>query len=441
MNKTTDAANCSFDECTCEDTNTMTANTWRCVCPPPLDNQTAPMTPAHCCPPSGCPFDECDDVPANAKVCNDAPGNQTCFDNDHLTNNTWECLCKPPATGPPGCDDHGATCTAKGQTCNDTNPSATSLNDWECSCPPPSTGKRVAGAAVCILDECVKDVCKGLGQVCTDPNPTPLSSGSLSGQGDWRCDCPTVDPVTGNKTFQVGSATGKPAVCIVNECDKPEAQCKANQKCDDWQCVCLDPFTGSFNGCTATDPAGKAACTLGTRGPCDFDECKDHAGTCTAANQTCNDTNLQKDGTWVCECVPPSVPDPSVAGNGVVSTAKCILNECVIDCDTCNKNTCEDGKATAKAAVCTRDECEDHEADCLTGCRPQTLDCKQKCVDPSMNDPITNPPNPAHTGDWRCVCEHSDEQACDMDSNGCTWSTTTKSCKPAPCTGDEQQCG
>eukprot|EP01063_Lacrimia_lanifica_P032317 TRINITY_DN550_c0_g1_i2.p1 TRINITY_DN550_c0_g1~~TRINITY_DN550_c0_g1_i2.p1 ORF type:complete len:977 (+),score=335.73 TRINITY_DN550_c0_g1_i2:125-2932(+) len=197
------------------------------------------------------------------------------------------------------------------------------------------------------------------------------------------------------------------AVCELDECTAQCATCAgwtcsdAGQECRDadkdavtglntWVCVCAAPRVG------VSAPTKVAVCTL--------DECLSHAGTCTAAGQTCFDPDIAVAalGDWECRCAPPA------AQSATGQAADCSHDECgpngatcaaagqdCVDGDhrtlgdwTCQCHSPWDGVGKqAPASMCTHDECESFGAVCPDG---------QDCADGSHED----------AGDWACVCKN-----------------------------------
>ena len=214
-----------------------------------------------------------------------------------------ECLATCPTCARKA-DGHGYAC--EGQQCVD--PSGTDLGDWRCDCISPALGSGLQERAVCVQDECLDtqnlQTCRDKGQECVDlhPGDTILN--------DWECHC--VSPA-------LGSAIGHAAVCKINEClTYAHMQlCHENgQMCfdpdttaestDDWMCRCPAPAVGS----AVMKPA---QCVL--VGECAKPEI---AAVCTDVGQTCIDTDVVQDNTWVCLCVAPET-----GVNGIMGPAQC----------------------------------------------------------------------------------------------------------------------
>ena len=398
----TDVCSVVGQECEDPSPKTDSLNDWVCKCPPPSlgTNIGGPV--------AKCVLDECvvvcttcADKDGKGNLCESA--GQTCEDPDKdvSSTNDWMCKCKAPShttavaniakCEEDECEVNGVKCT-QGQLCVD--PDQLNSNDWYCECVAPATGSQVGGAALCEEDECKQkgEVCVTSGQTCTDPDTTVL--------GNWVCEC--IAPDTGNPGQQ------KPAFCTpVDVCkDGGDKVCAAaGQHCEkksgtDYQCGCIAPYTG-----TAV-VGGVAVCTL--------DECVATCASCekdlcTLHGQECEDPDTTKSNDWMCKCVAPST-GLSLVG----AAAVCILDECVAECGTCEKDECskvgqicEDASthplhvsdwlckcpppstnARTGGAVpsCTFDECTANGAVCT--------DAQQVCVDPDLKT----------TGNWECHC-------------------------------------
>ena len=268
--------------------------------------------------------DECE-IEANKQTCLDA--GQYCVDEDPELAGDWVCHCTDPyvqetpgITGPAVCvideclatcptcarkaDGHGYAC--EGQQCVD--PSGMDLGDWRCDCISPALGSGLQECAVCVQDECLDtqnlQTCRDKGQECVDLHPGDTSL------NNWECHC--VSPA-------LGSAIGHAAVCNINEClTYAHMQlCHENgQMCfdpdttaestDDWMCRCPAPAVGS----AVMKPA---QCVF--VGECAKPEI---AAVCTDVGQTCIDTDVVQDNTWVCLCVAPET-----GVNGIMGPAQC----------------------------------------------------------------------------------------------------------------------
>ena len=419
-------ASCSLDECmnhghvctghgqTCVDPDKSAdvLHDWECHCEPPA-TQMAVAAAAECVHEG-----ECKD-PVKAGVCESR--GQICEDPDMAILDDWRCLCTPPShgllkvAGPAfcildECVDSCSTCAkdvckAAGQTCVDENKDPVlGLNTWECRCIAPSSGSKVAGAAVCVEDECSShaSTCTGAGQDCVDPSTTT--------KGDWRCEC---------RQPSTGSATAGAAKCSTNECDFHEKTCSdvgqvchdpdlSAQSLGDWNCTCVAPYVGTQVGAAAK---------------CLVDECELYGHVCTNAGQTCVDEEQGMAGFWKCSCPPPNEKFKRDMG-----VADCVVDECTTWTNTSTPSAmpsndagavnlceqagqvCEDpnhnassagdwtctcpppGNRTARAhvATCDVDECADPAKEAVCEAKGQ------RCVDPNWE--------PGHEEDWTCVC-------------------------------------
>eukprot|EP01065_Artemidia_motanka_P053243 TRINITY_DN982_c0_g1_i7.p1 TRINITY_DN982_c0_g1~~TRINITY_DN982_c0_g1_i7.p1 ORF type:complete len:6026 (+),score=1628.42 TRINITY_DN982_c0_g1_i7:1604-18079(+) len=433
------AATCVLDECLtaglvctragqeCVDLNTSPGSTgdWECRCAGSSAGQQR-GGPAQCTSTGECV--------ANANTCRLA--GQACSDPDPTKTGDWQCVCVGLQQGRAGgraavctldeCMTSWSVCAAAGQTCRDPNTSPDSTGDWVCDCVPPATGTATAGAASCAFaGECAQNsaVCTSNGQTCEDPDFTRT--------GDWRCVC--VEPEMG------GSATGGPARCTLDECSVAGAACLSNgQACvdpnrdpastGDWRCECVAPSQGSAVG-------RAAVCTF-------FGECTGGPGsTCAAAGQACNDpTETTNAADWECVCVPPAV------GRATAKAAECTLDECSTHGTVCTsvQQVCVDpntaasstgdwrcdcvglqGSARGRAAICLSDECDAQRSVCSS--------IGQACTDPN--------PSPLSTSDWMCqcvgsargsavgrpaVCEHTGE--CAINGNAAVCAAVGQAC-------------
>ena len=136
------------------------------------------------------------------------------------------------------------------------------------------------------------------------------------------------------------------------------ANCPTGQTCSDPDPMVADDWT-----CTCTAPSTGAPVT-GGKAKCDLDECTMDCptcqkGVCTAAGQSCVDSHPLGDSLhdWICTCTGASLPAFSYG-----SPAVCTINECT---------------TPANAKVCA--------------------DQKQSCVDPDTKDTSAN--------DWECRCK------------------------------------
>ena len=73
-----------------------------------------------------------------------------------------------------------------------------------------------------------------------------------------------------------------------------------------------------------------ATCTF--VGECEVEA---NAKVCRDAEQTCIDTDVAADNTWVCSCVAPQT-----GYNGLMMPGKCGTNECTAECPSCAGDTC-----------------------------------------------------------------------------------------------------
>ena len=398
---------CSADDCLlfdpstnpcgdqrCEDPNTALTSRgdWKCICTGSDRVGEAVAQRAVCV------LDECI---VNEQVC--ASMGQVCVDpqKDPSSTGNWQCECVSPSSGTSvgmakpctfigECIEHGPTCEASGQTCNDPNPT-TQSGDWECVCVGKLSGKSTGRAAECILDECMdnKQVCNAVGQICIDPDP------SVGGRGNWECRC--VTPAQ-------GKMQAAPATCEhTGECVANAITCStAGQACrdpdllsvGDWECLCIGDMEGRRTGGPAT---------------CLQDECISNRATCSAVGQTCQDPSITTLGTddWQCDCV-----GVSSSGSQRGGVALCQWQgECATNFQTCTNvgQTCSDpsvsvtgdwrcecvfpevGTRQGKAAPCVLDECLQEGLVCASE--------GQSCIDQNTN--------PLSLGDWKCICEGS----------------------------------
>eukprot|EP00756_Hemistasia_phaeocysticola_P042465 Hpha_TRINITY_DN16972_c1_g1::TRINITY_DN16972_c1_g1_i5::g.55882::m.55882 len=314
------------------------------------------------------------------------------------------------------CTVHESTCETEGQKCEDTSKSPTSLNNWQCVCQPPATnapapdGTPDAGttgsmaAALCaypgechfavdpqycsaaqkadctaIQNQLPEDICKAKGQVCNDTTSLDATVDSTN-NGDWMCQCPppSTNPGAGGDTNTMGTV----AACEIDECTVVGCHTCADsgsgnlctlkgQSCLDisrdinntssyhsWECVCIPPEHARPGGADR-NTAGVADCIIdeciATCTGCENDAC-------SAAGQTCNDTDVERTslGNWECSCPPPRT-----------------------------------GKATAKVAECHYDECTD--ATNNAKCTGQG----QTCLDTNQ---VWDANQAARPDDWECVC-------------------------------------
>ncbi|KAJ9459155.1 hypothetical protein DIPPA_31349 [Diplonema papillatum] len=303
---TASAAVCACDECdgntvcssegqTCIDNvqSCAASGDFTCECAPPSNGSAAGK-------PAVCLHDEC----AQNTVC--AAQNQNCSDLDKEMANTWICECVPPFVGTgaqeaaactvdeceeetcPTCEK--GTCSLAGQTCEDPDTSATSLQDWTCTCTE-GRGNATAKPATCTCNECIDNVlCLANGQTCVDRNTT--CHGGIT--PDFECRC--QDPWEGAKVNGV-------ATCEWDECAVNGTTCTSEgQTCEDtdltsentWRCVCPSPSSGRAMLAVAS---------------CVLDECETECAhcendTCSNAGQQCADSNSDEKSKsdWTCTC-------------------------------------------------------------------------------------------------------------------------------------------
>ena len=344
-------AKCSVDECkqttvcsdagqACfdKDTEALSKNNWECQCL--SGSGKADMAPAVC---KFDGHDECQ-IEANKQTCLKA--GQYCYDEDPELAGDWVCHCMSPYTQKaagiteaatcvideclatcPTCarkgDGHGYAC--EGQQCVD--PSSSKLSDWMCKCLTPAIGSGVLQRAVCVQDECLETQnlkkCTDKGQECVDLHQSDTSL------NDWECHC--VRPA-------LGSAIGHAAVCKINECLTDAHM----QLCHEKGQMCFDPDTTaeSTNDWICRCPAPAIGSATMKPAECVFvGECAkpEIAAVCIAVEQTCVDTDVAQDGTWVCSCVAPKT-----GTNGLMGPAECGIDECQAECKTCEQDVCKE---------------------------------------------------------------------------------------------------
>eukprot|EP01060_Flectonema_neradi_P011198 TRINITY_DN182_c0_g1_i1.p1 TRINITY_DN182_c0_g1~~TRINITY_DN182_c0_g1_i1.p1 ORF type:complete len:1186 (+),score=325.03 TRINITY_DN182_c0_g1_i1:1699-5256(+) len=202
-----------------------------------------------------------------------------------------------------------------------------------------------------------------------------------------------------------------------NNCtwDPTNATCS---KAEDPTCPCkYDTPDAQYNEqqCNAD-----ARCTWDAN-KCIYDECKTKGAGCTAVGQSCTDPNKDpcSPDDYVCECIPPTTVYPPGTPPSQ-QPAECRLDECVATCPTCANDTCTSkgqecndpnptvthhsdwtctcpppstGKATAAAADCKLDECV---VDCPTCEKDVCKDAGQTCLDPNTSADVKS--------DWMCIC-------------------------------------
>ena len=442
---------CELHGQTCEDPHPTTASKsdWTCTCPNKVQQAVTSAVPV-------CKVgkDECVDGPSTAVkecvhmpryteagclckcgwlaqfTCNggtncvdisgpgkDAPCEAGCCNPDQQADGDWCYVDKTDAynQNKPQClTEAWGTCTGRGQV--------------------PVDGGKTLRPTIPGVPPGQNNKCTDVGQKCVDPNDLA--------DNDWVCEC--VLPQTGTPGAQ------QPATCETDECTEHGATCDAEgQVCTDtdkmtdgtWQCSC---------------PQGPAnPMPMGTT-VCELDECVEVCPTCAmesgvnvceGAGQTCEDPNnsTKSLSDWVCSCPPPAT------GTAVGAPADCVLDECKTVCTSCADNgggqnvclaagqTCDDPVKTpgstsdwtctcpapftdvqkASAAVCEKDECEEHGAKCGAG---------QVCADT----------NPKKLDDWMCECLPPATGVATGASADCK----TDECKDnaATCTAKGQHC-
>eukprot|EP01059_Diplonema_ambulator_P000341 TRINITY_DN10278_c1_g4_i1.p1 TRINITY_DN10278_c1_g4~~TRINITY_DN10278_c1_g4_i1.p1 ORF type:complete len:6273 (+),score=1514.01 TRINITY_DN10278_c1_g4_i1:2553-18821(+) len=384
---------CTAGGQTCFDPS-ATAGDWMCQCVfPQVGSRKGKLAP--------CVLDECLEA---GLVC--AQNGQRCVDTDTnpLSLNDWKCMCEGSASGSAKaavadcvyegeCTTHASTCSAAGQACGD--PDFTVTGDWGCLCISPFLGGAVASAAQCTFDECLiyGSLCSSVGQICDDKNKDAKS------RGDWVCNCAGQGTRVGDIKY------GQVATCqYVGECTNVanSAICTAKgqtcvdrntNKANDWECSCVAPMVGAATGQPAT-------CTL--------NECDKYGDICVSVGQKCVDPKTFADSLndWTCECT-----GSQETGSAVGGVAVCTLDECTIEAnrDVCATvgQICKDnnvdptskndwyckcagsgtGSALMKAATCTYSgECKDGYLTCASS--------GQYCIDPDET----------RSGNWECRC-------------------------------------
>ena len=416
---------------------THTASGFDCVCLPPATGPPGIKAAAVCV------LDECAVACSTCADRGDGLGNRCkpasqCKDPDTggLSVSDWYCAVDE-------CLTKGTVCTNAGQTCKD--PDLQKLNTWQCLCKAPASGAQITGTAACTEDECTANKGKCTGQTCTDPD--------VSKTGDWLCSC--VAPLSGRKT-------GGPATCELDECVANSATCTAaGQTCEDtnkgvaatgdWTCNCIAPATGT------PVTAGVATCMQ-------TGECTANEATCTAAKQSCNDPDPSVDGDWQCVCIAP------MSGTGMQGVATCELDECVEKGNVCSEKgqRCRDpartsislndwecsclgagtGTAVAGPASCTWSggcasadnwkTCASKGQVCLLATPPSLTDFMCLCNNSTSNATLSAlnafvkdcgaAPGPAGQN-----CSFATAEAC--ASEGCEWRNHTQTCAVPYCSG------
>eukprot|EP01063_Lacrimia_lanifica_P027985 TRINITY_DN4005_c0_g1_i1.p1 TRINITY_DN4005_c0_g1~~TRINITY_DN4005_c0_g1_i1.p1 ORF type:complete len:2496 (+),score=715.32 TRINITY_DN4005_c0_g1_i1:501-7490(+) len=485
------AAGTDFQNCKDDDTDHLSLNDWRCLCPKPYAGESTASAVAVCT------LDECtyrtDTLCQTCAYSTCAGELQSCEDPVQTSESLsdWICHCPPPSSGNATtaaatcylneCVETCATCARRTcshaadgeQSCVDLNTLAASQYDWVCLCPPPSVGNATAAAAVCTLEECVmtgcptcaNGTCEAAGQACDDPNPSPLRT------LDWTCTCPFPE---------VGQGAAALADCVLDECATMWCSTCANSTCEffrpaqachdtntsaaslnDWRCECV----------------GHAAGVAGALQPADcfIDECNvtgcDTCArfTCSVENQSCVDVDTSEGSLedWVCVCPPPSV------GNASAVAAYCDLDECRTPCSTCANGTClnagqlcEDpdtsykslsdwtcvcpapgiGENRTAAAVCTLDECTEVCDTCEMYRHPLLGYLERRCTEERgiqlrCDDPDINPNS---TSDWTCTCMHPENGTAVAAAPRCVLNECTvrgcPTCADGICDTEYQDC-
>eukprot|EP01065_Artemidia_motanka_P033395 TRINITY_DN4038_c0_g4_i1.p1 TRINITY_DN4038_c0_g4~~TRINITY_DN4038_c0_g4_i1.p1 ORF type:complete len:1329 (+),score=229.17 TRINITY_DN4038_c0_g4_i1:46-4032(+) len=312
------AAECSRYGQACQDPDTSVRGDWQCVCVSPQSG-TAVTRGVASCAASG-QTDECASTSVRS-VCTAA--GQICFDPDKSTANSWTCQCPggsasavASAVGScsydectaicSGCADSGVgnVCTTVGQTCSDADQSAT--GQWKCTCKggTAGVGEAVAGAAVCVYDECSASPC-GSGQSCNDPNKVS------SRVGDFICTC------NGTSVNATGVAASCDE-CVTNPCGSGQT-CQDSSGSGNFVCTCAVDTTVSKTGGPAT---------------CDglVDECASNPCSMTSTAQTCTDPNKTKNGDYVCVC-------NEATGSGNTAVGR-VASPCGSYTDECSASPC-----------------------------------------------------------------------------------------------------
>ena len=355
-----------------------------------------------------CEVDECTSSPCGS--------GQTCVDGNKAANKQDDFVCT--------CDNDMVTKRIGGavvacvvdecagtpgpcgtQTCKDVQQGAAQLDDYVCSCAAPSTTTATGKVAICATgsnDECTTTPC-GTGQTCVDPDQTDAS------RDDYVCTC----------TLGSGTATAKPASCVLNECDT--SPCTGGQTCTDpdtsttmlkdFTCACTAPLSGSAVGAAAV---------------CSQDECKALPPPC-GAGQTCSDKTMDTLHDFVCTCV-----------NGVTSTgtpATCEVDECDAQHNLCGMDqVCSDPDKSSSSqhdfiCTCNSDSSisqKDGPATCsLDDCESKPCSAGQTCTDPLQTRDSHN--------DFICACTNG------VTTTGTAAVCTLNECDANPC-GPKQVC-
>eukprot|EP01061_Rhynchopus_euleeides_P028727 TRINITY_DN4685_c0_g1_i3.p1 TRINITY_DN4685_c0_g1~~TRINITY_DN4685_c0_g1_i3.p1 ORF type:complete len:1049 (+),score=368.45 TRINITY_DN4685_c0_g1_i3:396-3149(+) len=311
-------------------------NDWYCACTAPLDGEMLNKR-------ATCILDECT---ARCATCAQkglthtcTAAEQSCVDRNKSPESVkdWSCVCTV-GTGEAvaaaaectvdECADNEVVCAAVGQNCEDPKKGVHQTGDWMCLCPLPSSGFGVAGAAACVLDECIThgQRCTEVGQQCIDQDKSPNS------KGDWTCNCPA--PAKGTMVGGVATCAyigGCDVEAHLQVCTAAEQKCVPGANSTDpgmWRCACLPPFHG--------EPAAKQPAK------CLVNECDDICPTCarsspegvnvcTAAGQGCVDPDMSMEvlSDWMCRCIAPAT---ATAVGKAVET--CLVDECLAVTDT-----------------------------------------------------------------------------------------------------------
>eukprot|EP01063_Lacrimia_lanifica_P032329 TRINITY_DN550_c1_g1_i4.p1 TRINITY_DN550_c1_g1~~TRINITY_DN550_c1_g1_i4.p1 ORF type:complete len:4792 (+),score=837.30 TRINITY_DN550_c1_g1_i4:378-14378(+) len=408
---TATCATCAGATCTdhnqdCNDPSKTIADTedWTCTCKHP---GLGSATKAH----AVCTYDECD---LYSDTCTNASPSQTCHDaapdKDNL--HDWRCLCTDPYHGEQVAsaavctlDECTASCgTCAGTTCGDAMQNCEDLdkkwdgtNNWKCVCRSPAKGELQTGAVVtCIVNECLysanDNICKAGGQFCIDYDNATLN--------DWKCKCNL--PAKQEVVMALAN-------CSYDECEDQGHVCEGatpTQNCVDpdhavaplgnWECHCIAPEVGTARAAVVD---------------CIVDECELVPGRC-GSEQDCFDEDNTTRGDWYCKCRYPQVGQKTAA-----QVDPCGLDECHQDsdgndplgckaadqvCNEPNMDIANDAKCVCKApsrdekvggplAQCSVDECEAQASVCMSR--------GQQCTDPDKY----------MDGDWKCACVFPEE--------------------------------
>ena len=390
-----EASPCTADQ-TCEDTsrfNSINDYVCSCVADPSVSSVAAPAL---------CTIDECTIAPP---PCAD----QTCADPDTsvASKDDYVCSCMDPTvhqTGSPAVcvvDECEVNPCGMDQTCSDPDTSPNSLNTFVCTCDNDPRTTNTAAPVVCDIDECAASPPPCAGQSCEDLNTRTKDT------NDFVCTC----------MIGTGSATGLPAVCVLDECasnpcktqDCTDPSPTANST-DDFICTCSLPFVGSNVG-------SEASCTL--------DECL--TAPC-GAGQNCSDTDISHTDNFICTCE-----------NGNTAVAKpapdCIKDECIAALPRCGLwQTCHDPNTSYVSLqdyICTCEE-DSHITNVDGPAKCSSDECKfspcgdtQTCHDPDTREQSYK--------DFICTCPNG------VTSTGSSASCIVDECLTLPC-GAGQTC-